>query len=678
VKNGTKPKLAWKSAVLASVCGAGLGLLLFWTDRVYLSYDLLFRIPWRASGGAKTEAVTMVYMDNASFNELHQSAAQTWDLKLHAALVDRLTDDGARVVVFDIIFDVPAPAEARADFARAMRRNGKVVLAVGLEKHQRAQLGGANKILPALEFQEAARKLGIAEVNQVAPTRGTIVRQYSLGESRRPDDSLPSLPWAAAEVAGLEITGAPGAQQPETFLNYYGPPMTLPSVSYREVKDHPKGYFKDKCVFVGAAPKVLLGREQADVFDTPYSLFGGPLSPGVDLAATAFLNLANRDGLTYWRESLQGLVLSLMGLALGALTLMRPWPAAGIGLVAFLGTCVTAMQAASHQTWFAWSVIALVQIPFALAWSLRNHFVRLNFEKEVLTRTLEETTRLVEATKATAGQKPPLFVPDHAMVRLVGRGAYGEVWLARNAIGAFHVVKVVARRGFPSDEPYEREFRGIQKFMPISRSHPGFVHILHVGRNDDEKFFYCVMEAGDDRETGQRINPETYRPKTLATEIDRHGMLMPMEGLRVGLALSEALEHLHRHELIHRDIKPPNIIFVNGAPKFADIGLVTEMGGKHDVSQVGTEGYIAPEGPGTPAADVYSLGKVLYEAIMGRDRRLFPEVPTAVFEAPEESLLRRLNDIIHRACETEPALRFQSAGQLHAALKAVAQDAAAS
>jgi len=151
-------------------------------------------------------------------------------------------------------------------------------------------------------------------------------------------------------VAGLEITGAPGAQQPETFLNYYGPPMTLPSVSYREVKDHPKGYFKDKCVFVGAAPKVLLGREQADVFDTPYSLFGGPLSPGVDLAATAFLNLANRDGLTYWRESLQWLVLSLMGLALGALTLMRPWPAAGIGLVAFLGTCVTAMQAASHQT----------------------------------------------------------------------------------------------------------------------------------------------------------------------------------------------------------------------------------------------------------------------------------------------------------------------------------------
>src|SRR6267142_1755069 len=68
------------------------------------------------------------------------------------------------------------------------------------------------------------------------------------------------------------------------------------------------------------------------------------------------------------------------------------------------------------------------------------------------------------------------------------RGAYGEVWLARNAIGAFHVVKLVKRRGFPSDEPYEREFRGIQKFMPISRSHPGFVHILHVGRNEEEKF----------------------------------------------------------------------------------------------------------------------------------------------------------------------------------------------
>src|SRR5206468_2532672 len=77
------------------------------------------------------------------------------------------------------------------------------------------------------------------------------------------------------------------------------------------------------------------------------------------------------------------------------------------------------------------------------------------------------------------------------------------------------------------------------------------------------------------------------------------------------LALTSALAFLHEQGLIHRDIKPSNIIFVQGQPKLADIGLVA--GSDETCSFVGTEGFIPPEGPGTPAADVYSLGKVLME-----------------------------------------------------------------
>jgi serine/threonine protein kinase len=208
--------------------------------------------------------------------------------------------------------------------------------------------------------------------------------------------------------------------------------------------------------------------------------------------------------------------------------------------------------------------------------------------------------------------------------------------------------------------------------MPVSRSHPGFVHILHVGRNDEERYFFCVMEAGDDKTTGQKIDPETYSPKTLATELEWRGKITPEECLQLGLALTLALEHLHQSQLIHRDIKPSNIIYVNGAPKFADIGLVTDIrSAGHDVSFLGTEGYIAPEGPGTASADVYALGKVLYEAAMGRDRRLFPEVPTAVLEAPSEGLLRRLNEVIFKACETAANERYQTAAAMHADLLAL-------
>ena len=72
-------------------------------------------------------------------------------------------------------------------------------------------------------------------------------------------------------------------------------------------------------------------------------------------------------------------------------------------------------------------------------------------------------------------------VPDHELLRLIGQGSYGEVWLARNIMGVWRAVKVVTRASFDSDRPFEREFAGIQRFEPISRTGEGLVPILHVG-----------------------------------------------------------------------------------------------------------------------------------------------------------------------------------------------------
>src|SRR5437016_1432133 len=88
-------------------------------------------------------------------------------------------------------------------------------------------------------------------------------------------------------------------------------------------------------------------------------------------------------------------------------------------------------------------------------------------------------------------------IPDHKLLRPIGRGAYGEVWLARNVMGALRAVKVIQRGQFESDRPYEREFAGIQRYEPVSRSSGGLVHVLHVGRNDAEGYFYYVMELAD-------------------------------------------------------------------------------------------------------------------------------------------------------------------------------------
>ena len=209
----------------------------------------------------------------------------------------------------------------------------------------------------------------------------------------------------------------------------------------------------------------------------------------------------------------------------------------------------------------------------------------------------------------------PPRIPDHEAICRIANGAYGEVWLARNVVGTLRAVKVVYRRNFSEVYPFEREFNGIQKYEPISRSHDGLIDILRIGRNDGEGYFYYVMELADrvsdadgssemgDR--GEQTSPTSichlqspardHAPRTLRHDLKLHGRLSPAEWVRISLSLSSALEHLHLNGLVHRDIKPSNIIFVKGAPKLADIGLIADVDEAR--SFVGTVGFIPPEGP---------------------------------------------------------------------------------
>ena len=257
-------------------------------------------------------------------------------------------------------------------------------------------------------------------------------------------------------------------------------------------------------------------------------------------------------------------------------------------------------------------------------------------------------------------------IPDHKLVRLIGRGAYGEVWLASSVMGACRAVKIVWRRSFDTDRPFEREFAGIQKFEPISRSHDGLVDILHVGRNDEAGYFFYVMELADDLKTGAQIDPDRYEARTLQRDIQARSRLPVQECLRVSLCLANALGYLHAQGLVHRDIKPSNIIFVKGAPKLADIGLVCGTEGTQ--TGVGTEGYIPPEGSGTPQADLYSLGKVFYEMATGKRREEFPDLPTDLREDADGAALLEFNEVLLKACAGDVRRRYQTAQELEADL----------
>lgn len=292
----------------------------------------------------------------------------------------------------------------------------------------------------------------------------------------------------------------------------------------------------------------------------------------------------------------------------------------------------------------------------------------------------------------------PVAIPDHELLQPIGRGSYGEVWLARSVLGELRAVKLVRHSGTADSGPAGREFAGLRKFEPVSRAHPGLVHVLHAGRC--EGGFYYVMELADavaepmgGEPKGQcsgawnpspAANPKatpspehgsrkasSYLPRTLRSELRRRGRLPVCECLDLALKLTDALGYLHAQGLVHRDLKPSNIIFVLGQPKLADIGLVASA--DDSLSCVGTEGYLPPEGPGKPPADLYALGKVLYELATGRDRTDFPELPTLLRDDPDRAAFEEFNEVILKACDPDLRCRYQTAKAMHADLTLLSQ-----
>lgn len=260
-------------------------------------------------------------------------------------------------------------------------------------------------------------------------------------------------------------------------------------------------------------------------------------------------------------------------------------------------------------------------------------------------------------------------------------------------MGTYRAVKIVRRDDFGRDRPFIREYQGLLKYEPISRCHPNLMQILHVGRHD--RYLYYVTELADDAamakaggvvagvgiqrpgdgESQQEVpvwhcvsaaSVGCYVPRTLQEDRERHGRLSVRVCVSLACALASALKHLHEHGLIHRDVKPSNVIFVHGVPKLADVGLVVTVGASHSI--VGTEGYLPPEGPGSPQADLYALGKLLYEASTGLNRGEYPRLPPNLAAMPDAAQWLEFNEVLLRACAKDTARRYHEADELLADL----------
>ncbi len=198
-----------------------------------------------------------------------------------------------------------------------------------------------------------------------------------------------------------------------------------------------------------------------------------------------------------------------------------------------------------------------------------------------------------------------------------GSGAYGEVWLAEDEVGARVALKIVPNGGRYS----EREITGLRNYRNCD--HPNLLRIRHIENSPD--FLIYTMDAADALHHGQG----DYVPDTLANRLRKFKRLDGAEIAEMLEGLLAGLAELHRHKLVHRDIKPDNILWINGRPTLADAGLIAPVGAG---SLVGTPGFLSPrllsgKSSAEPEDDFYALGKVVYCALTGNPVEKYPSIP---------------------------------------------------
>lgn len=243
------------------------------------------------------------------------------------------------------------------------------------------------------------------------------------------------------------------------------------------------------------------------------------------------------------------------------------------------------------------------------------------------------------------------------------------VWVADDPVLSRRVAVKILREDLAADEGTRARFRH-EAIAAARLSHPNIVSTYDTG--DDDGVAYIVMELVDG--------------PTLRHLIDQHGGLPVGDVIRIGKQVADALDAAHRAGLVHRDVKPANVLVPAAGPvKVTDFGIAKAAGGD-DLTRtgtvMGTARYLAPEQvngrPTDPRTDVYALGLLMYEALCGHPpfggdteiatamARLTTSAPAVRVERPEVS--QALDDVIHRCLARQPSARFGSAAAVRDAL----------
>ena len=255
---------------------------------------------------------------------------------------------------------------------------------------------------------------------------------------------------------------------------------------------------------------------------------------------------------------------------------------------------------------------------------------------------------------------------EYRILETLARGGSGIVYRARNAQGTEVAIKMLADAGL-ADPDEIRRFR-LEAEVIASLDHPHIIRLLEAGERGGRLYFIMTLAPGG----------------SLATRLAEQAFPFPPdEAARTTALLAGAVDHAHGHGVLHRDLKPGNILLAaDGSPLVSDFGLarLTHGAGGATITgtALGTPAYMAPEqargAAATTASDVYGLGAILYHLLTGHPpfeggtpleimRRLATEDPVPP-RGLVPSLPRDLATICMRCLAKEPARRYRSAAEL--------------
>ena len=248
-------------------------------------------------------------------------------------------------------------------------------------------------------------------------------------------------------------------------------------------------------------------------------------------------------------------------------------------------------------------------------------------------------------------------IPNFELERCCGSGAFGDVWVGRDLNGVRRAVKVLNKERLKNLGVLDKEIRGLKLYCKDVPRHPNLIEVFHTG--ETEALLYYAMELADNATEGDT----EYVASTLALKLNSGVKITPAEASDIAWSVLDAVSALHQAGLVHRDIKPDNIVYVNGKTKLADMGLLTPNSEK--ITLAGTQGFLPPEGVNGYGADLYAVGKLLYCMLTGNPATDFPSLPDGKIE---NTLGVRINRIILKACSQKESERFQSAAEFQMAL----------